>query len=347
VSIGGIFLIKRNVDVRNYFKKENPARIAEDIMTDKFGGSKPVFVLFKGDIQSPEVLNKILQTEEYMKRSQGVVTTQSIAGLIADISEALGEGKKIPEERDQVEQIWFLLDGNENLKKFVSDDLDEAIIISKFLSPENKEKKEFKEYMEKFISERSDSDCTISVTGMPFIESTMDRSLVNSQIGSLIIAVFFVIIVVSIILRSFMAGIFAAIPVITTIIILFGFMGYANISLNIATVLVASIAMGIGIDYSIHVISHFNSYINEGASVSEALDQTIAVSGKAIIINVISVSAGFLVLLFSEMVPLEYFGLLISLSMAGSGLSSLTLLPVILILARRNRLMPEPVNKTV
>ena len=316
-------------------------------MTDKFGGSKPVFVLFKGDIQSPEVLNTMLQTEEYMKKSPGVVTTQSVAGLIADISEALGEGKKIPEERDQIEQIWFLLDGNENLKKFVSDDLDEAIIISKFLSPENKEKKEFKEYMEKFISERSDADCTISVTGMPFIESTMDRSLVNSQIGSLIIAVIFVIIVVSIILRSFMAGIFAAIPVITTIIILFGFMGYANISLNIATVLVASIAMGIGIDYSIHVISHFNSHIKEGASISEALDQTIAVSGKAIIINVISVSAGFLVLLFSEMVPLEYFGLLISLSMAGSGLSSLTLLPVILILARRNRLMPEHVNKTV
>jgi predicted RND superfamily exporter protein len=50
---------------------------------------------------------------------------------------------------------------------------------------------------------------------------------------------------------------------------------------------------------------------------------------------VISVAAGFLVLLFSEMVPLQYFGLLVSLSMIGSGLSALTLLPVILILARR------------
>jgi len=114
-------------------------------------------------------------------------------------------------------------------------------------------------------------------------------------------------------------------------------MGFAGISLNIATVLVASIAMGIGIDYSIHVISHFNSHIQEGATLSGALDETIAVSGKAIIINVISVSAGFLVLLFSEMVPLEYFGLLISLSMVGSGLSALTFLPVILILAHRGR----------
>ena len=114
-------------------------------------------------------------------------------------------------------------------------------------------------------------------------------------------------------------------------------MGYTGIPLNIATVLVASIAMGIGIDYSIHVITHFNSHINEGATISKALDETIAVSGKAIIINVISVSAGFLVLLFSEMVPLQYFGLLIALSMAGSGLSALTFLPAILILANRNK----------
>jgi predicted RND superfamily exporter protein len=337
VSIAGIFLIKRNVDVRNYFKKDNPARIAEDIMTDKFGGSKPVFVLFKGDIQSPQLLNKMLQTEEYMKKSPGVVTTQSVAGLIADLNGALGEGTKIPAERNKIEQLWFLLDGNDNMQKFVSEDLDEAIIISKFLSPENKEKKEFEAYMNSFITENSTADCTISVTGMPFIEAAMDKSLINSQIGSLIIAVIFVIIVVSAILRSFTAGIFAAIPIISTIIVLFGFMGFAGISLNIATVLVASIAMGIGIDYSIHVISHFNSHIKEGATISRALDETIAVSGKAIIINVISVSAGFLVLLFSEMVPLEYFGLLISLSMVGSGLSALTFLPVILILAHRGR----------
>ena len=58
-------------------------------------------------------------------------------------------------------------------------------------------------------------------------------------------------------------------------------------------------------------------------------------SGKAIVINVISVSAGFLVLLFSEMVPLQYFGFLVALSMIGSGVGSLTLLPVILILDNR------------
>jgi uncharacterized protein len=337
VSIGGIFLIKRNVDIRNYFRKDNPTRVAEDIMAKKFGGTRPVFVLFKGDVQSPEFLKTMIRTEEYMKQNPEVTSTQSVADLIIEINRAFGEGGKIPDDKEKIEQLWFLLEGNENMQKLVSQDLDEAIIISKFLSSENNERREFKSYMSSFIKENSSEECKLEVTGMPFIELTMDSSLIKSQLASLLIAVFVVIIIVSAILRSISAGLFAAIPIISTIIVLFGVMGYTGIPLNIATVLVASIAMGIGIDYSIHVITHFNSSLKNGTTISKALEDTIGISGKAIIINVTSVSAGFLVLLFSEMVPLQYFGLLIFLSMVGSGLSALTFLPVILILAHRGQ----------
>ena len=335
VAILGITMIERNVDIRNYFKKENPTRIAEDIMTKKFGGTKPIFVLFKGDVQSPEVLKTMVKMEDYMKQHDGVVTTQSIGGLVSKINGAFGDGPGIPDEKETIEQLWFLLDGNDNLKKLVSDELDEAIIISKFVISDNKAKIEFAKYMQKFIDENSTETCTIAVTGMPYIDVTMDRSLINSQIGSLIIAVIFVIFIVGLLLRSMWSGLYAAIPIVASIIMLFGFMGYAGIPLNIGTVLVASVAVGIGIDYSIHVISHFKDGIRKGETVAEALHETISISGKAIIINLFSVSAGFLVLLFSQMVPLEYFGLLIALSMFASGLGALTLLPSILILTNK------------
>ncbi len=344
VNAGGIFLIKRNVDIRNYFRKGNPTRVAEDIMTSKFGGTRPIFVLFKGDIKSPELLKTMLRTEDYMKKSPGVAYTQSVADLILDINAALGEGRKIPDDQDKVEQLWFLLEGNENMQKYVSEEQGEAIIISKFLSPENKDKIEFENYMKKFIRENSTADCKIEITGMPFIDVTMDRSLIYSQLGSLAVALIFVIIIVSALLRSFPAGIYASIPILSAIIILFGLMGYTGIPLNIATVLVASIAMGIGIDYSIHVINHFNKSLRNGSTVYQALENTIGISGKAIAINVISVSAGFLILLFSEMVPLQYFGLLIFLSMVGSGLGALTFLPVILILAHKDGVKPDSNN---
>jgi len=341
IGIGGIFLIKRNVDIRNYFKQGNPTRVAEDIMTSKFGGTKPVFVLFKGDVQSPELLNLMLKTEEHMKANPGVEATQSVANLIVEVNGALGEGRNIPDEKDKIEQLWFLLDGNENMQKYVSPDLDEAIIISKFSPSDNEAKIEFISDMREFIQENSTEECTIEITGMPFIDVTMDKSLIKSQLGSLAIALLFVLVIVGAILRSFAAGIYATIPIVATIIFLFGVMGFTGIPLNIATVLVASIAMGIGIDYSIHVITHFNDAIEKGATINQALKETIGISGKAIIINVTSVSAGFLVLLFSEMVPLQYFGMLICLSMIGSGLSSLTLLPLILLRTHRKQALKK------
>jgi predicted RND superfamily exporter protein len=135
-----------------------------------------------------------------------------------------------------------------------------------------------------------------------------------------------------------LSGIYAAIPIVSAIIILFGFMGYTGIPLNIGTVLVASVAVGIGIDYSIHVISHFKDALSKSEGLVAALHETINISGKAIIINVFSVAAGFLVLLYSEMVPLEYFGLLIALSMFASGLGALTLLPAILVLSNKKHI---------
>ena len=337
ISIVGMSSIKRSVDIQEYFKKNNPTRLAENIMIEKFGGTKPIFVHFKGNMQSPKVLKTMIQTSEYMEKSPDVYTSMSIAKLIAEINLNITNKRGIPNKSDQIEQLWFLLEGNEVLNRFVNEDLTEGIIISKFKSPDNESKKEFAKYMRAFIATNSSEDCEIEITGMPFVDITMDQSLINSQIGSILIAILFVIILVGIILRSWISGLYASIPIIATIMLLFGFMGLTGISLNIATVLVASVALGIGIDYSIHIISHFNESYKKSQDLYASIQESILISGNAIIINVISVSAGFLILVFSEMVPLQYFGLLIALSMVSSCLGALTLLPSILILMNRNK----------
>ncbi len=337
LSIGGMFLITTSVNMNEYFKEDNPTRVSEDVMQEKFGGSQPVFVVFKGDIQSPEVLNMMIKTEDYMEQYPEISTTQSIADLVEEMNNAMGEGKKIPTSKEKIEQLWFLLDGQDILSQLITDELDEGIIQSKFASSDSKEMSDFVDYMDKYITENSTEDCQISITGMPSVYVRMSESLLSSQASSLIIAILMVLIIVGLMLRSFSKGVYATIPIIATIAILFGFMGYVGISLDIATVLVASIALGIGIDYSIHVITHFNHSMKETGDINKALEDTIMVSGKAIVINVVSVAAGFLVLLFSQMVPLQNFGLLVALSMIGSGLGALTLLPVILILTNRKK----------
>ncbi len=335
ISIWGMFNIKTSVNMVEYFQKDNPTRVIEEIMQKKFGGSIPVFVVFKGDMQSPDVLKKMIETENYMKKYPDVTSTQSVADLIEEMNDVMGEGKKIPDEKAKIEQLWFLLDGQDIMSQLVTDDLDEGIIQSKFASAHSDDAKEFVIYMNEYIKDNSTDDCQILLTGMPSVYVKLNDSLINSQFSSLAIAIVLVVLIVALILRSFPKGIYAAIPIVATIIILFGFMGITGIALDIATVLVASIALGMGIDYSIHIITHFSKKFDEVKNIEEAIKDSIMISGKAIIINVISVAAGFLVLTFSHIVPIQNFGLLVSLSMIGAGVGALTLLPVILILANR------------
>ena len=342
VSLTGIMSIERSVDIQDYFKKGNPTREAERIMVEKFGGTKPVFVHFRGNMQDPEVLKTMMATSAYMEQSPDINTSMSVAKLISELNLAIMGNREVPEDMAMVEQLWFLLDGNEIMQRFVNEELTEGIIISKFKSPDNKAKIVFAKYMNDFIQKNSREDCQIQITGMPFVDITMDRSLINSQLGSISIAILFVIIIVGLMLRSLINGLYATIPIIAAIIILFGVMGLTGISLNIATVLVASVALGIGIDYSIHIISHFNEIYNKTGLLEKSISDTLLISGNAIIVNVISVSAGFLVLVFSEMVPLQYFGILIAISMVSSSLGAMTLLPAILIIIHKKNKPSHP-----
>ena len=332
ISIGGIFMITTSVSMQEYFKPNHPTRVSEEIMQNKFGGSQPVFVKFKGNMQNPDVLKLMIKTEDYMKKNPYISTTLSVANLIEEMNDAMGEGKKIPDTQEEIEQLWFLLDGQDVMSHIVNDDLDEGLIQSKFVSPKIEYMADFLRYMDKFIQKNSSNKCKIELSGKPSIGVTMLKSIISSQFSSIIIALIFVLIIVGFILKSFLKGIYATIPIIATMLILFGFMGYAGISLNIATVLVASVALGMGIDYSIHVISHYDHAIKNGGDIHKIIEDTLLISGRAILINVISVAAGFLVLLFSELVPLQNFGLLVALSMIVSGLGALVLLPVVLML---------------
>ncbi|MCK4406355.1 MAG: RND family transporter [Bacteroidales bacterium] len=335
ISIWGIFNIKTSVNFIEYLQKDDPTRITEGIIQKKFGGSIPVFVVFKGDMQSPDVLKTMIKTGDYMKEYPEIASTQSVADLIEEMNDVMREGKKIPDEQAKIEQLWFLLDGQDIMSQLVTDDLDEGIIQSKFASAKSEDAEEFVVYMNKYIKENSTDDCQIILTGMPSVYVKLNDSLINSQLSSLLIAILMVVLIVALILRSFPKGVYAAIPIVATIIILFGFMGVTGIALDIATVLVASIALGMGIDYSIHIITHFSKKFDEVKNINEAIKDSIMISGKAIIINVISVALGFLVLTFSHIVPIQNFGLLVALSMFGAGVGALTLLPVILILANR------------
>lgn len=338
ISIGGIFQIKRSVSVAGYFKNDHPVSKSEKILSEKFGGTKPIFVVFNGNVQSPEMLNAMINFENYMKKSPLIGNSQSIADIIKNLNKVINNENKIPDDESTVGQFWFLLDQQESINHLVTSDLDQALIVLKFQDIGEQSTNKLSKYIQQYLDTHQTNPYHIQVTGMPFINKKLSDNLLRSQIVSLALTLFLVMAIVSLMLKSFIKGLYASLPIIVTIGIMYGVMGFTGIPLNIVTVLVASIAMGIGIDYSIHFFSYYNFALKKGNSMKDAITESISVSGKAIIINFISVSIGFLALIFSNLVPMIYFGIIIALSMFGASMGALTLLPSIILMEHRKEL---------
>ncbi|MCK4694426.1 MAG: MMPL family transporter, partial [Candidatus Cloacimonetes bacterium] len=169
-------------------------------------------------------------------------------------------------------------------------------------------------------------------TGMPIIYRDIDSNIVSSQTYSLLFAIGLVFILLAIQFRSFIGGLISILPIILTVLFNFAIMWIFKIPLDAATVMIGSVAVGIGIDYTIHFNNRFHSEIGKKNSVENALETTLQTTGRAIIINAFSVMFGFLTLLLGSIVPMQRFGWLIALTMLISAAASITFLPSLLLI---------------
>jgi uncharacterized protein len=172
------------------------------------------------------------------------------------------------------------------------------------------------------------------VTGITKLFSDMEKRLLANQAMSLSIIIFVVLILNTLTFGSFIEGLISLIPILLTVIIDFGILGLFDIKLDYIMITVASIAIGTGIDYTIHFISRYTHEIKKGLDFNEAFYKTVSTTGKGIFFNAFSVGLGFATLLLSTIVPLRNFGLLLFVSMIVSSVSALFVLPVFMYLAK-------------
>jgi uncharacterized protein len=331
VSVYGMTMIERRVDLVDYFKKDNIVRKGEELLKGQFNGSNPLYVNFQGNVQHPDLLKLMSETQDYMDHFYYIPYSQSVADLIKQMNDAMGEGKIVPDDEIKIAQLWFLLEGQEIMEQLVSPDLSEGVIQAYVTSGELDVLTEIESDFGEYVSANSTEDIKMSFTGIPVMLKRLDESLIRSQTYSLIIAMVLVILMVSALLGSLKRGLTAVVPIGLALVVLFGLMGMTRTPLDIATVLSGSVTIGIGIDYAIHFISRFSEGRKLKLDMQSSLERSIRISGKAIFINMLSVSAGFAMLAFSNLVPLQRFGILLAFTMIVSGMASLTLLPLILI----------------
>jgi len=332
------------------FQEESTIARTDKFVNDNFGGTSTFQVVFSGTepetFKDPRVLKTISKLQKEIGLDPLVGNSFGLTDYIARMNRVMNnnqpEFEVIPDDRDLIAQyllIYEMSGDPENLNKVVDFDYqtlnltfqlksDSSFLITRIINQINESGKEL-----------SDLGLEISYAGSGYKSFIFSQLLLEGQVWSLGISFVIVLILLSLMFRSLLVGLIGTIPIAITAVVNFGAMGLLGIPLSSATALISSIAVGIGVDYAIHLIEHYRIKRSEGITIDLAASETLRNTGRAVVFNAVTIMGGFGVLLFSVFPPNRQVGGLVGLNMAVSAVGTLTVLMVLLkILDSKGRL---------
>ncbi|MFC6632784.1 efflux RND transporter permease subunit [Microbulbifer taiwanensis] len=172
----------------------------------------------------------------------------------------------------------------------------------------------------------------IHQTGLLVLYNNMLQSLFKSQILTLGAVFVGILLMFLVLFRSLSLAVIALVPNMLAACVVLGGMGLAGIPLDMMTITIAAITVGIGVDHAIHYLYRFRAEFAKDGDYVATMHRSHATIGRAMFYTAITIIAGFSILALSKFVPSIYFGLLTALAMSAALLGSLTLLPLLLLL---------------
>ncbi len=351
LCIPGMLKINTDQDEVRYFKDDAPVRIATEKLEKKMGGITTVYLILESQkpltqitsiVDNINIMEKIEETAK-AKMPNEVSFTTSYATYIKYYNKIMGGDFQLPDSRG----TYFLYNKairNNNqfkteIKKYINDDQKLACIQIRLKDSNTLNIQELEENLEPTLAElglyKYDADSipknaiTYRYAG-DYIKIKAGRTVVDSQVNSLIVAIIAIFVLLSIIFKSPLVGLLVTIPVSIAVFINFTIMWLAGISLNPATSIIASVGIGAGVDFAIHYYSRFKNIYLVNRDYKVSIIEAVLRSYKSIFSNAISVAIGFLVLLFSNYTIIQSFGWIVAVTMIISALGALTVLPALL-----------------
>jgi uncharacterized protein len=164
----------------------------------------------------------------------------------------------------------------------------------------------------------------------------VQADIITGQFQSIALAIGTIMIVVMIVFRSISAGIIGMIPVTLSVVAIFGVMGWTGIKLEIGTSLVAAVAIGWGIEDTLHYMFTYRSNLARGLDPATAVRNTFRLAGRAMLYTSFALFAGYSILLLSNFKVIQYFAVLNLVAVVATTLGALIVLPLSLLFAQKH-----------
>jgi uncharacterized protein len=324
VSAIGATRIVPNTNVMAFFPKTSPIVTGINKIEEVFGGSTSLSLRVEGNLQDPKVLEGMLALQEEAKGIAGVGTSQSFATVMRSLHETISGEASLPKNSNTIAQETLLLNP-EDIAGVVTADYKMGLISFTVKTLSTAEIKQVGKQLETLAEKHLGNLAKYTVAGQAYVSLAAEAALLHDFIISVSLSILLVILIDSFV-RSFKAAVVTILSLVITIALQYGVLGWLGIELNLATMLMGALALGVG-DYAIHLTVRYLEELRAGHQPEYAMSQAMFTSGRSISFTALTLGAGFLPLAFASFVPVSTLGILMVFTVMIVGLASLTLLP--------------------
>lgn len=349
----GIPKLQFSHNMLQWLPNDFPVRVATEVIDDQLRGSVALEVVVDTGIENGLYNRNFLlaldnlgyELESFDKDSLFVGKVLDVTTILKEIHKALNENRpymyKIPDNQALIPQEFLLFEnsGSDDLENFVDSRFSKARITIKVPWRDALTYVPFIKDIESSFHKAFDpvaigsKPIKISTTGIMSLFARILHATMHSAAQSYLIAIVVITLMMIFLIGDLKIGLIAMLPNLTPILIVLGIMGWFAIPLDMFTMLVASIAIGLAVDDTIHFVYNFRKYYEQTGDVRLAVGNTLHTAGRAMLTTSIVLSIGFFIFMFASMHNVFNFGMLVGLAIAIALLADFFLAPSLMALA--------------
>jgi predicted RND superfamily exporter protein len=345
LTLGSVALLPRiaiDTDYLSYFDREHPVRRDFEAVNRLLAGAVPLYVVLEADgeggFREPAALRALEAVEARAAALEGVSHTASIAAPVRLLNRALSEDdpaeERIPDERAAVAQLLQLVPKATHVR-FATVNHRRANVVVRTGAVGSSALLELAGRLDRAVREVAEpAGLASAVTGNAILLSRSADGIATGQPRSVGLAALTIFAFVLAGLRSLRLALVAMVPNVVPVLLFFGLLGLGLAPLSLPTSLIASVALGIAIDDTVHFLVRYREERERGRSPEEAAEITLASTGRAIAIAGFMLTLGYAVVGLSGFASLREFGLLSAATMWICFLTDLVMLPALLVRLR-------------
>ncbi len=330
VGIPNISLNHNTIDSLN---EDSVVRLQFEEVNQRLAGLESFSIIIDSGIDDTflkaRYLEELVKIQSFLTQQGQSRSSTSFANYLALLNAAFEEVElpRMPDSDEVVNELMIFLN-YDHVKAYVSEDYRTARILVRHNISATEPLQGFIDDLQTFLDAHLDSGLQARITGDSVLTLSATRAMIFGQLQSILLLVLMIIVIVSLLFADFKVGLLATIPNIFPVVILFGYMGYAGIPLNIGTTMAAAIAIGIAVDDTMHFMLRYNRELKNSKSQLRAINATIFAEALPVLATSIALIAGFLVFSQSDFKPIAQFGQLSALVIFAALIADFIITPI-------------------